>query len=257
MTVTVLNGQLPASMLVTVGTDAYGRPAQFQPHAAASWNRMRAAGMPHDVSDTYRDLARQWDYYLDPPNSAGLAAYPGTSSHGEGLAVDARGKCLAWLAEHGKAHGWIRTIAKEPWHFVYHPGRDQYVGAGGGATTTPPEEDDMPYSPDELMNLMRAVRDEEGGDSHSAVVKLARHDPQVVLFRTADNRRGVAWPGRGYAIAPDDETADGFVDVLSKTGRSPSSLAVARWSAKDGTDVVNHPERFGPRIAWDRYAPSA
>ena len=139
MTVTVLNGQLPASMLVTVGTDAYGRPAQFQPNAAASWNRMRAAGMPHDVSDTYRDLARQWDYYLDPPNSAGLAAYPGTSSHGEGLAVDARGKCLDWLAEHGKAHGWIRTIAKEPWHFVYHPGRDQYVGAGGGATiTTPP-----------------------------------------------------------------------------------------------------------------------
>lgn len=121
------NGQLPDDVLVTVGKDYYGRPARFRPEAAASWNRMRALGMPMDVSDTYRDLARQKEYEKNPPNSVGLAAKAGTSSHGWGLAVDARGACLTWLETNGAKHGWIRTIRAEPWHFEYQAARDQYA----------------------------------------------------------------------------------------------------------------------------------
>lgn len=219
----LLNGQLPASMLVTVGTDAYGRPAQFQPSAAASWNRMRAAGMPFDVSDTYRDLARQWTYYLNPPNSAGLAAYPGTSSHGEGLAVDARGKCLGWLAEHGKAHGWVRTITKEPWHFVYHPGRDQYVGAGGGATApTPPIERDWfdMATKDELAEVVRRV--------------------DFVRFATADGTRYEA------------NLADGTYRVyhtLDEIRRREDVLKTYGYRIADWPSPVQNPAAFGRRVS--------
>lgn len=122
-----VNGRLTAAQLVTVGNDAHGRLAQFRPEAAASWNRMRALGMPHDVTDTYRDLARQERYWRNPPNAAGLAARPGTSVHGLGLAVDARRDCLTWLAAFGAEHGWVRTIMPaEPWHFEYRADLDQH-----------------------------------------------------------------------------------------------------------------------------------
>ncbi len=121
------NGQLPNDVLVTVGKDYYGRPARFRPEAAASWERMRALGMPMDVSDTYRDLARQKEYEKNPPNGAKLAAKAGTSSHGWGLAVDARGACLTWLKKHGTAHGWVQTIAIEHWHFEYFAALDQHA----------------------------------------------------------------------------------------------------------------------------------
>lgn len=252
----ILNGRLPDALLITVGTDHYGRPARFQPQAAASWARMRAAGMPFDVSDTYRDYARQKAYEKNPPNGAGLAAPAGTSVHGWGLAVDARGGCLAWLTARGAGYGWLRTIKREAWHFEYRAENDQHRTATHAAPAA--EEDDMPYSPDDLKALMRSVRDEEGGDTHSALVKLARQDPQVVLFRTTDGRKGVAWPGRGYAIAPDDDTAQGFIDVLGLVGRPSGSLAVAAWSkVTRGDDVVHNPEKFGPRFPWERYTPTA
>lgn len=124
--ITALNGRIPAILLRTVGTDVHGRPATFRLDAAASWDRMRSDGMPHDVADTYRDLDRQWDFWLDPPSGPGTAAYPGRSWHGEGLAVDARGACLTWLAVHGRSHGWTRPLSYEPWHFEYDPDRDQH-----------------------------------------------------------------------------------------------------------------------------------
>lgn len=148
--ITDRNGRIPAAELTRVGTDHYERPALFLTPAAESWQRMVAAGLPwlrdgrDSASDTYRDLARQWDYYRNPPNGAGLAAYPGTSWHGEGLAVDARGSALTWLADHGAEYGWVRTIPAESWHFEYDADRDEH------------QEDEMPLSQEDLEKVREA-----------------------------------------------------------------------------------------------------
>ncbi len=61
-----------------------------------------------------------------------LAADPGTSFHGWGLAVDfcreqVSGESGAWLKENGPVYGWINppwasTVKYEPWHWEYEPG---------------------------------------------------------------------------------------------------------------------------------------
>lgn len=137
----LLNGKIPDTMLVSVGVDAYGRPARFRSDAAASWNRAVAAGMPTanalTVSDTYRDYARQVEYRKNPPNGAGLAAVPGTSQHGWGLAVDTRGQLLRWMTAHGAPYGFIRTIPSENWHFEYVAARDTHSKDTTTSTPTP------------------------------------------------------------------------------------------------------------------------
>lgn len=183
----IVNGRLTAAQLVTVGTDAHGRLARFRPPAASSWQRMRAAGMPHDVTDTYRDLARQERYWRNPPNAAGLAARPGTSIHGLGLAVDARGACLDWLARHGRAHGWVRTIMPaEPWHFEYREHLDRHKQ----------EDDDMALTDDDIDRIAYRVWQYKNTrltteDAYS----LLRRVPErtwAAQIGTGSNRRTVA-----------------------------------------------------------------
>lgn len=96
-----------------------------------------------DVADTYRDYARQVAYEQNPPNGAGLAAPAGTSSHGWGLAVDARSACLTWVATHGAAHGWVRTIKAETWHYEYRPALDTHATPAATTATTPEGDDNM------------------------------------------------------------------------------------------------------------------
>lgn len=56
-----------------------------------------------------------------------LAAKPGFSNHQDGFAYDFtisgyEGNALYdWLKAHGPAHGFVRTVNKEPWHWEYRP----------------------------------------------------------------------------------------------------------------------------------------
>jgi LAS superfamily LD-carboxypeptidase LdcB len=68
--------------------------------------------------------------YLTKPT---LAAVPGTSNHGWGVAIDLCGGIERfgtpeheWLASHGPSYGWIHPTwaaengsRPEPWHFEY------------------------------------------------------------------------------------------------------------------------------------------
>lgn len=95
---------------------------QLRKDAAAAWN---APGGPADAGlrptgsrSSYRLYADQqyfWDH--QPP----LAAYPGTSNHGWGLAVDVAEPWMAnWIREHGAKYGWAKTEAfSEWWHFTW------------------------------------------------------------------------------------------------------------------------------------------
>ena len=64
-----------------------------------------------------------WERYLAGGN---LAARPGTSNHGWGLAVDFANYDA--VARHGSAFGWRKTEAwGEPWHYCYVEGRHPAV----------------------------------------------------------------------------------------------------------------------------------
>lgn len=90
------------------------------------------------VTDSYRPLQVQIDLILRkgwykgeaPANTSqisGLAAQPGTSNHGWGLAVDIAGSdkfgtdTYNWLAANAKDFGFqrIQNDTKEPWHWEY------------------------------------------------------------------------------------------------------------------------------------------
>jgi hypothetical protein len=127
------NGQLPDSELVAIPG------GRLRKDAAASWLAMRAyigdqKGIwicPTSVRTAYRPFADQqyfWNLYRS--GRGALAARPGTSNHGWGIAVDIPTPAMqAAVRECGHRFGWgIRggrlnsDAPSEAWHCTYHPG---------------------------------------------------------------------------------------------------------------------------------------
>lgn len=141
------NGKLDARLL----TDIPG--GQMHHAAATAWLKLLAraklAGVtlePTSTVDTYRPYAVQeqlfrtrydrtprntdskvWNgvrYWLKPGYA--MAAVPGTSNHGWGLAIDVKldsaGKRLAFLLNHAPACGFSWEAQSEPWHIRYVDG---------------------------------------------------------------------------------------------------------------------------------------
>ncbi|MFN2539119.1 MAG: D-alanyl-D-alanine carboxypeptidase family protein [Mycobacteriales bacterium] len=94
--------------------------------AAAAFNKMSryhasTVGSPLCVTDSYRSYSEQADVYRRKP---GLAAVPGTSEHGWGLAVDF---CGGIQNSGSAAHNWMRANAgRFGW---YHPDWAQPSGS--------------------------------------------------------------------------------------------------------------------------------
>ena len=65
------------------------------------------------------DLAERKGLYKD----GGLAAVPGTSDHGWGMAVDLSldAGAQAWMRLHAGEYGFVEDTPREPWHWGYHP----------------------------------------------------------------------------------------------------------------------------------------
>lgn len=141
----------------------------LSPAAAASWRRMRAAGMPSGgITEAGRTRARQ--EYLYAQYLAGklvaYAAVPGSpeSRHETGHAIDIQtaSAAQAWLIAHGAAYGWARPLLNrpkpEPWHWEYDLTRDRHLA--GPITTTPPapEEDVMASLADVQAAVAAATR---------------------------------------------------------------------------------------------------
>ncbi len=88
----------------------------------------KAFGKHLTINSSYRTLAEQGELY-DP--SSPIAAPPGCSNHGLGLAVDIGGGVQTfgteqynWLKTHAKSHGWVHPAfaepdgrVPEPWHW--------------------------------------------------------------------------------------------------------------------------------------------
>jgi len=129
---TVANGQLDGAQLCPIGNGH-----KLRPDAAAAFLALDAAY--HNatderlcVTDSYRSLGAQIALRARKP---GLAARPGTSEHGWGLALDIgcgvntyEGDAHQWLVDHAGAYGWVNPgwaqadgSKPEPWHWEFKP----------------------------------------------------------------------------------------------------------------------------------------
>ena len=119
------NGKIPASALEQVGNSRH----KLWAPAAESLTRLMADakkdGVTIGITDSYRpfaeqvDLARRKGLY----SQGGLAAKPGTSEHGWGMAadLDLNAKALSWMRANGEKYGFVENTPRESWHWAYKP----------------------------------------------------------------------------------------------------------------------------------------
>lgn len=129
------NGDVAAKALML---DLDGGGNFLQPSAAVSFRQFAAAfraefGVDLTISEAFRDLPTQERYYdLYRRGIGNPAAIPGTSSHGQGLAVDINSWVYGngsnttrhqWLVNNAPRFGWswelVGKPSGEPWHFNY------------------------------------------------------------------------------------------------------------------------------------------
>ena len=119
------NGRIPAGVLEQVGTTGHKLWAPAAESLTKLIDDARKDGVHIGISDSYRpyneqvDLARRKGLY----SQGGLAAKPGTSEHGWGMAadLDLDPKALAWMRQNGAKYDYINNVARESWHWAYKP----------------------------------------------------------------------------------------------------------------------------------------
>lgn len=119
------NGRIPTSALRPVARTGHllSAPASvaFEELLAAA----ATAGVRVGITDSYRtydqqvDLVRRKGLYAE----GGLAALPGTSDHGWGLAVDLDldPAAQAWMRANAGTYAFVEDVPREPWHWTYTP----------------------------------------------------------------------------------------------------------------------------------------
>ncbi len=119
------NGKIPANALEKVGTTGH---RLWKPAAESLENMIAAAkkdGVKIGITDSYRsydeqvDVAKRKGLY----SQGGLAAKPGTSEHGWGMAtdLDLDAKAQAWMRKHAGEYGFEEDTPREPWHWGFKP----------------------------------------------------------------------------------------------------------------------------------------
>ncbi|MCM4084986.1 M15 family metallopeptidase [Paractinoplanes hotanensis] len=119
------NGRIPASALEQVGNTRH----KLWAPAAQSLNQMigdaKKDGVHIGITDSYRPYAEQVDLVRRKGlySQGGLAAKPGTSEHGWGMAtdLDLNSKALAWMKQNGEKYGFEMNVPRENWHWAYKP----------------------------------------------------------------------------------------------------------------------------------------
>lgn len=141
----VANGRIPNKFLAPCGIGSF---VLVEPAAGAMRALVAAAdadGVTIAATGTYRSYAQQeqlfvsrytttplenrptknWNgtTYWQQPRTA-MAAVPGTSNHGWGLAVDVdvtEPATAAWMRANAYKYGFVEAVPREPWHWEYRP----------------------------------------------------------------------------------------------------------------------------------------
>jgi zinc D-Ala-D-Ala carboxypeptidase len=121
------NGKIPASALRAVGDTGH---KLWAPAAASLEARVTAArrdGVQIGITDSYRPYAEQVDLAQRKGlySEGGLAAKPGTSDHGWGMAVDLDldSRALTWMRANAGRFGFVEDTPREPWHWAFQTGQ--------------------------------------------------------------------------------------------------------------------------------------
>ena len=196
------NGDTAAKALM-IDFDGLGH--YLQPSAAISLRALAREfesvfGVPFTISEAFRDIPTQnyfWNLYQSGKGNP--AAFPGTSSHGQGLAVDINSWVYGnragtdrhnWLVNNAGRFGWswylVGKPSGEPWHFNYVGGWTDW------AADNTFEEDDMPYTKDELRDIAR-----EGGRQAVVDVFFTKTNGMVEPLLDILTGRIKAGPGQG------------------------------------------------------------
>ena len=185
------NGRFPSSVLVSTPGQAGGPTVVLVEPAARAWRALCAAALKaghtlklSGAASGYRTYAEQErlfrQRFTTTPNGASqrrnwagqtwylrpgmaLAAVPGTSNHGRGLAVDTGEErdgdtgtesvdagTVAWLVANEERYGFSHEVQSEPWHLRYFAGDAtpsaviEYERSRKPAPPTAQEDDDMP-----------------------------------------------------------------------------------------------------------------
>jgi len=125
------NGQLPSSALHSIGRGYSLAAAAARSFLAMSAESSRCYGTPILVRAAYRTLALQWYFWrLYQSGRGNLAAYPGTSNHGWGLAVDLYNTRMRQIVDAiGGKYGWAKRWSDAPsewWHIKYSSTHDSH-----------------------------------------------------------------------------------------------------------------------------------
>lgn len=149
--VTGSNGQLSAKSLCRLWDGLLLEPEAAIAFTALNDHFKTVFGRDMCLDQTYRTLAEQ---YSTKATRGYLAAAPGTSMHGWGLAVDfcssdTVGPAGAWIKKNAGTYGWVHpawasTVKYEPWHWEYGRLTGKYYNilwggsnyADGTSTTT-------------------------------------------------------------------------------------------------------------------------
>ncbi len=118
------NGKIPKDALSSIGIGQH----RLSTRAAVAFRSLHAAaaaeGINFGVTDSYRDYDSQVDLAKRKGlySEGGLAARPGTSDHGWGLAVDLDldAKALAWMRANAGKFGFVEDVPRESWHWTFH-----------------------------------------------------------------------------------------------------------------------------------------
>lgn len=109
--------------------------SRLRSDAAASYKRMRKAGLPSGVTRGYasaKEQQRLYDGWIARKPGFNFALPPSKSKHVQGIALDLPGNAYdprtprGWMRKYGKSHGW-HPVVGEDWHFEYDRNRDQVL----------------------------------------------------------------------------------------------------------------------------------
>ncbi|MEV7973838.1 M15 family metallopeptidase [Cellulomonas sp. NPDC089187] len=117
------NGKIPADALQQVGDTGH----RLWAPAATALTRLiadaRTQGVSIGITDSYRSYAAQVDVAARKGlySEGGLAAVPGTSDHGWGMAADLKLDATAqsWMRANAARYGFTEDTPREPWHWAY------------------------------------------------------------------------------------------------------------------------------------------
>jgi zinc D-Ala-D-Ala carboxypeptidase len=119
------NGRIPASVLQRVGDTGHRLWAPAAESLTTMIADAKKDGVHIGITDSYRPYAEQVDLAKRKGlySQGGLAAKPGTSEHGWGMAadLDLNSKALSWMRTNGAKYGFDANVPRESWHWAYQP----------------------------------------------------------------------------------------------------------------------------------------